>query len=119
MDAGAKKLDLLSRLLSASTLRSQVIAGNLSNSNTPGFIRKEVQFEDELRTAMTQSERVAASVIPNVTDDLTEPKGPDGNNVSMEKEMNAMRENRLTYETYATILQGHFGLMDAAIRDGR
>ena len=111
MDAGAKKLDLISRLLSASTLRSQVIAGNLSNSNTPGFVRKEVQFE--------QSERLASTVIPNVQDDLTEPKGPDGNNISMETEMNAMRENRLTYETYATILEGHFSLMDAAIRDGR
>ena len=119
MDAGAKKLDLISRLLSASTLRSQVIAGNLSNSNTPGFVRKVVQFEEQLQTAMKQSDRLASGVIPNVEDDLTEPKGPDGNNVSMETEMNAMRENRLTYETYATILEGHFGLMDAAIRDGR
>jgi flagellar basal body rod protein FlgB len=37
----------------------------------------------------------------------------------METEMNAMRENRLTYETYSTILEGHFNLIDAAIRDGR
>jgi flagellar basal-body rod protein FlgB len=119
MDAGANKIDLLGRLLSASTLRSQVIAGNLSNSNTPGFVRKEVEFEDKLRAAMQQGGRQASQVIANVQDDLTDPKGPDGNNVNMETEMNAMRENRLTYETYATILQGHFGLMDAAIRDGR
>jgi flagellar basal-body rod protein FlgB len=119
MDIGGPKLDLLARLLSSSTLRSQVIAGNVSNSNTPGFIRKEVQFEDQLRDAMQTSDRMAERVMPTIADDLSGIKGPDGNNVSMETEMNAMRENRLTYETYATILEGHFSLIDAAIRDGR
>ncbi|MDE0895356.1 MAG: flagellar basal body rod protein FlgB [Planctomycetota bacterium] len=119
MDIGGSKLDLLTRLLSASTLRSQVIAGNISNSNTPGFVRKDVQFEDQLREAMQDSSATASRITPTISDDQSGMKGPDGNNVSMETEMNAMRENRLTYETYSTILEGHFNLIDAAIRDGR
>jgi flagellar basal-body rod protein FlgB len=119
MDIGGSKLDLLTRLLSTSALRSQVIAGNISNSNVPGFIRKEVKFEEQLAEALTVSERQASRIEPQIQDDPSGKPGPDGNNVSMETEMNAMRENRLTYETYATILEGHFGLIDAAIRDGR
>jgi flagellar basal body rod protein FlgB len=67
---------------------------------------------------MDTNPRQAAELKPEVhVDDLT-PGNPDGNNVNMELEMNAMRENRLTYETYAAILESHLGLIDAAIREG-
>ncbi len=46
------------------------------------------------------------------------PAGPDGNNVSLESEMVAMRENRILYETYASMLQNHFMLIETAITGG-
>jgi len=119
MDIGGPNLDLLSRLLDASSLRGRVIQGNLANSNTPGFKRKVVQFEEQLASALARNPHQAQRLAPTVGDDLVTEARPDGNNVNMELEMNAQRENRLTYETYATILQGHLGLIDAAIREGR
>ena len=119
MDIGGPNLDLLARLLDASSLRGRVIQGNLANSNTPGFKRKIVQFEQQLSDALTNNPRLAERLQPSVENDEITPGKPDGNNVNMELEMNALRENRLTYETYATILEGHMNLIDAAIREGR
>ena len=120
MDIGGSKIELLARLMNASSLRGRVIAGNIANQNTPGFKRQEVQFEDSLRKALASGNpRALDRVAPERTVDELSPSSPDGNNVNMELEMNALRENRLTYETYATILEGHLGLIDAAIRDGR
>ncbi len=119
MDIGGPNLDLLSRLLDASSLRGRVIQGNLANGNTPGFKRKVVQFEEQLAQALDNNPRQAQRLKPQVTNDEITPGKPDGNNVNMELEMNSMRENYLTYSTYATIMEGHMGLIDAAIRDGR
>ena len=119
MEIGGQKIELLARLMNASTLRGRIIAGNIANQNTPGYKRREVAFEDELRTALQQNDRMAARVQPEITVDEETPSTPDGNNVNMEIEMNAMRENRLTYETYATILDTNLNMIDAAIRDGR
>ena len=119
MNIGGDKIQLLSRLLDASSLRGRVIAGNIANQNTPGFKRKVVKFESELRAAMAKGEHFASRVTPKIeTDELT-PGNPDGNNVNMELEANAQRENRLTYETYATILEANFGMINAAISEGR
>ncbi len=119
MDIGGPNLDLLARMLDASSLRGRVIQGNLANGNTPGFKRKVVQFEEQLAQALERNPRQAQSLRPQVTNDEITPGKPDGNNVNMELEMNAMRENRLTFETFATILQSNLGLIDAAIREGR
>jgi len=120
MDISGSKIELLARLMNASSLRGRVIAGNIANQNTPGFKRQEVQFEDSLREALASGNpRAMARVTPELTVDELSPASPDGNNVNMELEMNAMRENRLTYETYATIMETNLALVDAAIREGR
>ena len=115
--------NLLTKLLSASELRAKVISSNIANLNTPGFKRSVVEFEDLLRDAITgigsPGEFGASSVEPYVHEDHLTPARPDGNNVTLELEMNALRENRLLYETYASILQGHFNLLDTAVSDGR
>jgi len=114
-----KSTDILSRLLAASELRGQVIAGNIANQNTPGYQRRVVSFEekllDELRDPAGDPTGVEAKI---ELDDLA-PIRPDGNNVNLELELNSMRENRLLYETYASILSAQFRMMDNAITGGR
>jgi flagellar basal-body rod protein FlgB len=62
---------------------------------------------------------LADHIEPQIVPDLASPARPDGNNVSLELELNEMRENRLLYETYAAILQSHFALLETAITEGR
>ena len=108
---------LLVRLLNASSMRAKVIAGNLANQNTPGYVRRDVRFESLLREAMDDNEDSTGEIRPEIFEDLDSPFRPDGNNVSLETEMNAMRENRLMYETYAAILSGSFELLRASIQE--
>lgn len=115
MDVLGTHLDLLTRLMGASALRNEVLMDNLANSNTPGFRRRYVQFEEHLQAALTESTSAAARVEPRIIEDEVTPTGPDGNNVTQELELNSMRENQLLYETYASILQHHFDLLQSSI----
>lgn len=115
MDVVGKSADLLVQLMSASVLRNEVLMHNVANENTPGFRRSVVQFEDELRAALRRSPAEASAVQPRVVEDHVTPTGPDGNNVTQELELNAMRENQLLYETYASILRSNFDLLQTSI----
>jgi len=114
----ANSADLLVRMLGACELRARVVSANIANSNTPGYVRSVVRFEELLKKELLEGgdlERVAPETLP----DLETPARPDGNNVSLELELNAMRENRLLYETYSAILRSHFDLLDTAISQSR
>ena len=115
--------DLLGRLLAAAELRARVISSNLANQSTPGYTRRVVSFEEELRAALVEgpdgpqeNERLDA-LEPRVLLDEETPARPDGNNVTLELELNALRENRILYETYASMLQGRFRLLEAALTE--
>ena len=110
--------DLLVRLLGACELRAKVVSANIANSNTPGYVRHVVRFE-ELLGAELQNGGDVAQVAPELAPDLETPARPDGNNVSLELELNTMRENRLLYETYSSILRSHFDLLESAITHSR
>jgi len=109
---------MLSRLMSASTLRERTLAENIANQNVPGYERRVVTFEDALRERIVAG-RSHTDLAPKISIDKTSPVGPDGNNVSLELETSAMRENRLAYEMYATMLQSRLGLQQVAITESR
>ena len=111
--------DLLVRLLGACELRARVVSANIANSNTPGYTRQVVRFEELLRTELQRGESDFEGVQPEVSSDLSAPARPDGNNVNLELELNEMRENRLLYETYAAVLNSHFKLLETAVSEGR
>ncbi len=105
MELRSFESDLLSRLMSASVQRAKVIEGNLANHNTPGFRRRVLRFEDLLRSALPRGEDAARAVAPRIEEDLVTPTREDGNNVTMELELSALRENKLLFDTYAAIVE--------------
>ena len=117
MNVGGPSADLLLRLMNATTMRSRVIASNIANQNTPGFQRQLVNFEQKLESALANGQSLK-DVQPEIVGDFESPSRPDGNNVNLEMEMNSMRENRIMYETYSTILAGQFELLRTSIKDG-
>jgi len=104
------------RLLGACELRARVVSANIANSNTPGYVRHVVRFEELLKGELERGDD-AAQVAPELAADLETPARPDGNNVSLELELNSMRENRLLYEAYSSILRSHFSLLESAISE--
>jgi len=104
---------MLLRLMSASALRAKVLSENIANQNVPGYKRQFVRFEDLLAEKLAHGARSLDGV------DFATPASPDGNNVSLEVEANAMRENSLLYQTYAAILQTKHEMMRSSIMEGR
>ncbi len=115
MRIGSETNGLLMRLLDATVERDRVIASNIANINTPGFKRREFKFEELVREAM-ETGQDPDQVRPQIKVDVESTARIDGNNVALEEEVSLQRENRLLYETYMTMLQGQYSLVDAAIR---
>ena len=119
MDVLGSQGQLLLRLLSAAQESARVIAGNISNQNTPGFKRREHNFEsllaDELQSANPNLADIQAKTI---TDHISPVRG-DGNNVVLEDEINGLRETVLRYELYATMLRNRTTLIRSAINGDR
>ena len=53
---------------------------------------------------------------PQIVEDTTTKPGFDGNNVTLEAELNSLQENRITYELYAAILSSRTSMMQSAIQ---
>lgn len=111
--------DLLARLLDASTLRQRVIADNVANQNTPGYLRQTVEFEELLRQVLDKGSAATAGIEPELHLDTETPTRPDGNNVQLETEVASMNQNRLLYEAYMSIGAMRMELIRTAIETSR
>ena len=118
MGIDATDTSLITRLLAASAQRADVIAGNIANSNTPGYTRRSLQFENLLGEAMERG-RGVSKVTPQVVEDTRTPARGDGNNVHPELEMTAHSTNKLLYDIYVSVLQAHFRMLEASVTSGR
>ncbi len=120
MNSFSRDVDLLHRALDVSSLRYQVSANNLANSEVPNFKRSSVTFESELTRAIereknageeftmltsdprhVQSTKAAASyqeVTPKTTLDYTSTSKANGNNVDAEEEAMLILKTQLQYQ---------------------
>ena len=57
---------ILKRLMSATTLRRDVLANNIASQNLPGYRRREVNFEEKLAEALDRgaSDKELAGMSP-------------------------------------------------------
>lgn len=112
---------VLKRLMSAATLRRDVLANNIASQNLPGYRRREVEFEELLADALTKGARTEdlERISPEIEIDWDTPARADGNNVSAEEEASLMRENRIRFELYAMLLRGNGALVSQAINGDR
>jgi len=102
---GDVNLELLKRVLDASVLQHEVTASNIANVNTPGYQRREVHFQDELRAAL-RAGRVprALAVQPRVVLSPDPAMRLDGNNVDLEREYATLTKNAGLFNTVAQIV---------------
>ncbi len=99
--------------LDAGALRNRVIDENIANATTPGYQRKEVVFEDELKKVFQK--KIAGNA--DQPDQMPIPTGADVakiqpqvvvpkdatlpgeiNNVDIDKEMSKLAENQIQYD---------------------
>lgn len=95
--------------------RQRVIANNVANVETPGFIAGRVSFEDSLRAAIADGHAGETSV---TTRRSADPANVNGNNVSLDTEVVSLTETDLAYQLMVQALNQKFGLLRTAIGTG-
>ena len=120
----------LEKALDGTALQQRLIANNLANLETPGFIASHAEFEDLLRSALAAEGRLGERshgaepsplerVEPRIVRSTAQPMSADGNNVDIEAEMTALSETSLRYEALTRLLRKKLQMVGTAIGDGR
>lgn len=117
-----RAMDVMSR-------RQQLLASNVGNLDTPGYKTVDVNFNEALRVAVEEAgspggsatRRGGAADQPGFDPRQIEGLAlrPDGNNVSLDREMAEMAATRHRYEVAAMVVRSRLRQLRAAILDGR
>lgn len=98
--------------LKAQSERQRVVAHNIANVNTPGFGAGQLDFEGSLAEALSRRSGGVARAQHSATND---PVGLNGNNVSLEKELEALDKSNLHYDALTSALTAKFNQLRTAI----
>lgn len=136
MNSFTRAIDLLQRSLDVCSLRFQVTADNLANSEVPDFKRTVVNFESELKRAFESEEKAKNSFQLTRTDsrhialqepydyrdvqprrvlDYTTTSKANGNNVDAETEANNILQIQMQYRLLSQLTNFEFSQINTAM----
>ena len=137
MNSFTRSIDLLQREMDVTSLRYQVSANNLANSEVPNFKRSVVNFESELKRAIDSEEIAKNSFKLTTTDDRhiqintpydyhqVEPRRvvdyttqakANGNNVDAETEANNILQIQMQYRLLTQLTSFEFEQVSTAMK---
>jgi flagellar basal-body rod protein FlgB len=114
----------LSLALDAATLRHQVIAANIANAGSVGFVPQRVRFEAQVDQAMKHSGRSDAnanSPAPRLNVRIEPDVAEDGRPraVQLDAEVAALSQNNLHYQALLRALNRQLSMLSTAVSDGK
>lgn len=118
-------INVLDKAADASWTRNDVLANNIANADTPGYKRKDVQFETYLSDAVAGTDSLDATVAEIDLNQLnattyTEQAGlsyrMDGNNVDITTENVELAKNQLKYYTLMNSINQEFTRLKSALK---
>ena len=137
MNSFTRSVDLLQREMDVTSLRYQVSANNLANSEVPNFKRSTVNFESELKRAFESEEKAKNGMHLTTTDarhiqintpmdyrdveprrvlDYTTTAKANGNNVDAETEANNILQIQMQYRMLTQLTSFEFDQINTAIK---
>ncbi len=118
-------VNVLDKAADAAWTRNDVLANNIANADTPGYKRKDVQFETYLANAVAGTDSLD-STIANIdlstleSTTYTEQVGlsyrMDENNVDITTENVELAKNQLRYYTLMNSISGEFTSLKNAMK---
>ncbi len=137
-------IDLLGKNIDLRTRSQNLITSNLANAETPGYTPKNLEFEQQLQSAVKKSSGRSvqlsgsgaltnAAHIPlrggsteqigqvngRVIETPAKTPGRDGNSVELENEMSRMMQNQVLFNASVQLLSKKFEGLRTALREGR
>lgn len=120
-------VNVLNKAMDASWYRNELIANNISNQDTPGYKRQDVDFQSALKTALQTSGyrtmdgkvghvRTSELEVSSYTDYGGYSYRIDGNNVDPEVEYVELASNQIRYQALRDSVNHEFSLLKAAMK---
>ena len=118
-------VNVLGKAADASWTRNDILANNIANADTPGFKRKDVQFETYLKNAEAGTDSLNETVAnidlnelncTTYTDQANLSYRYDGNNVDINTENVELAKNQLKYYTLMNSMSQEFSRLKSALR---
>jgi flagellar basal-body rod protein FlgB len=119
-------VDALEHAMTFNRERHTVLAGNVANLDTPGYrpvdlMRGNPDGSPGTLAATTSGTNIGATGSEQIVqsfDDGGQLQGPDGNAVSLERELSKIDANRTRYATAAELVGRRLALLRYAAGDG-
>jgi flagellar basal-body rod protein FlgB len=108
----------LERAMSGTSARQSVLAENLANANTPGYQRRDVDFQSALRSALSDGKAAVAATPLNTVVDGSAPLRADGSNVDVEREGSAIARVGLEHDALVSVATTRNAILRAAMGIG-
>jgi flagellar basal-body rod protein FlgB len=118
MEIETRMSEEIARYLDLATAEAKLTAANMANVDTPGYRTVGLDFEAEMREAVSDVDRDRAPRRIRVTDVDGLVARPDGNNVSIDRESLNLAEAQLKFKTGVALLKQEYQrVMDAIHAD--
>jgi flagellar basal-body rod protein FlgB len=124
-------LDFQSQALTLRSERQRLLASNIANADTPGYVARDMDFASALReatgigTPVLQALRASLSALPGNGGGAGEAhlryaapsqSNLDGNSVDMDRERASFADNSVKYEATLRFINGHVRTMLDAMK---
>ncbi len=124
------RLDFHSNALLLRSQRQQVIASNIANADTPGYVARDFDFAQALKSVSGGAAGASVSVTNgrHLRLGATDARNPamaytvqtqpslDGNSVDLDRERASFVDNTIRYESTLRFINGHVKTMLSAIQ---
>lgn len=117
-------INVLDKAADASWTRNTILNNNIANVDTPGYKRKDIQFESYLMNAMAGGESLDSNVdnvdlstleATTYIDQASLSYRLDGNNVDIDTETAELAKNQIRYYTLLDSMNQEFSRIKAAL----
>ncbi len=113
LDAIAGQLERYMDVLSA---RQKLVATNIANADTPGYLTQDLDFQAEFARAAGSGANGSAARAVGVPE---LPVKNDGNNVSLDREARLLAENALRFQVASQLMKSQIRVVRSAIQEGK
>jgi flagellar basal-body rod protein FlgB len=104
---------LLEAAMRGAWQRQTALTGNVTNADTPGYQRKDVNFESTLKEAIDNGESL--NQVQFQTESQPQAAGPNGENISIDQESAQLAEDGLDYQALTQVVGARNSIVRSAI----
>jgi len=121
----SETLSFYQKTLEGLWTRNEVISNNIANSDSEGYLAKDINFEKVMNEYLSASKADYKSEVDpeNIKYRIEHKRGLDvksnGNNVDMDKEMVSLAENQMKYDLVSQALKFQLNLINTVLSESK